>query len=361
MYKLGFIGGGQDSIAGYPHYIASQLDNRFEVVAGLFSSNKEKSKESAKKWRVNHYDTIDEMLKHEQLDAVSILTPTPMHYENINYLLNKNIPIICEKPIVNTYENALKLEKSLGNNFLAVTNNYSGYPMIRELKKQIQNANLGEILNINLQMPQETFLRPPKNINYPQKWRLHDDYISMISLDLGTHLHHLFNFLLDEEPVELIADFNSFSNYGVVDDVKILLRFKEKTRGSLWISKAALGHRNGLSVEVYGTKGSASWVQENSEQLSMSFTDGSKIVLDRGSNCLEANAKRYNRMTPGHPSGFIEAFANTYSDIADNLDAYLCKKTDSNNSIYSLKHATNGLKLLHRAQESYEQAKWIRI
>lgn len=361
MYKLGFIGGGHDSIAGYPHYIASQLDNKFKVVAGVFSSDKEKSKETSLKWNVNHYNTIDDMIKNEQLDVISILTPTPMHHEHIKKILEKSIPIICEKPLVSSYEDALSISKAIGDNFLAVTNNYSGYPMIRELKEQIENGNLGEILSINLEMPQETFLRPPKNIKYPQKWRLSDDYIPMISLDLGTHLHHLAKFLLDEEPTELTADFKSFSNYNVIDDVKILLRYQGNKNGLMWISKTALGHRNGLSVEVYGTQASASWVQENSEQLNISFTDGSKTILDRGSNCLEANKKRYNRMTPGHPSGFIEAFANTYNDIADMLDTHAINSNMIDDSIYSLKHATDGLKLLHRAKESYENNKWIKI
>ena len=361
MYKLGFIGGGYDSIAGYPHYIASQMDNRFEVVAGVFSSNKDKSKETSKRWKVNHYDTIEEMLNNEQLDAVSILTPTPMHYDNIQYLLKKSIPIICEKPLVSSYEDSLNLEKILKNNFLAITNNYSGYPMIRELKEQIKNDTLGDILSINLQMPQETFLRPPKNIKYPQPWRLSDGYIPMISLDLGTHLHHISSFLLGEEPSELVAEFNSFSNYDVIDDVKILLRYKNNKNGMMWFSKSALGHRNGLSVEVYGTKASASWVQENSEQLNISYNDGTKTILDRSSNCFEANKQRYNRMTPGHPSGFIEAFANTYNDIADLLDAHYHNNSEINKSAYSLNHAVNGLKLLHKATISYEQNKWIKV
>lgn len=359
MYKLGFIGGGINSIAGYPHYIASQLDNRFEVVAGVFSSDINKSKETSKKWGVNHYDNLDAMLKNEQLDAISILTPTPLHYEHIKYLLQKQIPIICEKPLVDSYHDLLTLQKSLGNNFLAVTNNYSGYPMIRELKQQIKNGNLGEILSINLQMPQETFLRPPKNINYPQKWRLNDAEIPMISLDLGTHLHHLSNFLLEEEPVALLAEFHSFSTYNVIDDVKILLRYKKNKSGMMWFSKTALGHRNGLSVEVYGSKGSALWVQESPEQLNISYNDGLKTSLDRASNCLEANQPRYNRMTPGHPSGFIEAFANTYSDIADLLDAYKQNDKSVNSSIYSLQNAANGLKMLFKATQSYKNNSWV--
>jgi len=229
------------------------------------------------------------------------------------------------------------------------------------MKKMLEDGLLGEILTINLQMPQETFLRPPKSIKYPQKWRLKDGYIPMISLDLGVHLHHLAYFLLGIEPQKVFGEFNSYSSYDVIDDVKMLLKYKNNSTASLWISKVALGHRNGLKVEIYGTKASAVWIQEEPENLYISYSDGKKIKIDRGSNCLVANEKRYNRMTPGHPSGFIEAFANLYGDIADSLDRYFQKQEYITDYVYGIDHAINGLKLLNKAKKSYEDGKWIDI
>ena len=40
------------------------------------------------------------------------------------------------------------------------------------------------------------------------------------------------------------------------------------------------------------------------------------MVLERGRTELrEANDARYNRFKAGHPAGFVEAFANIYSDF----------------------------------------------
>jgi len=361
QYKLGFIGGGLGSIAGSPHYIASRMDKRFEVVAGVFSSNAECNQQTADARQLTAYNTIDEMLDNEKLDAVVVLTPTPLHYENIKLLIDRKIFVICEKPLVASIEEAESLIQEKGDRFVVVTNNYSGYPMIRELKALIAEGTLGDIINMRLQMPQETFLRPPKNIKYPQPWRLKDGFIPMICLDLGVHLHHLMYFLSGKEPQKVMAEFNSFSKYDVIDDVNIWMEFNDLSKASMWMSKSALGHRNGLAVDVYGDKGTASWVQMTPEVLNLSFSDGSKTIIDRGGDCKIANQARYSRMTSGHPSGFIEAFANLYSDIADAVDEYKSAGTCNNQYVFGMDHAFNGLKIFHQARLAHEDGTWQKL
>lgn len=366
MYRLAFIGGSIDSIAGYPHLIASQMDKNFEVVAGSFSTQQNINHKTAEKWKIpNIYDNWQEMILQEKnnIDAVVILAPTPLHCEIIIELLKINVPIICEKPLVSSKEEIEKINKFYDENkhFLVITNNYSGYPMVRELHEKIKNNELGKILNIRLKMPQESFLRPPKSVKYPQKWRLEDSFIPMISLDLGAHLHHLAYFLLQEEPNKVFATYDRFSKYNIVDDVNMLLEYPSGIKGNMWLSKTALGNRNGLHIEVYGEKASASWHQENPEKLEFSYNTGQKVIIDRGSDIEMLPNSLYNRMTPGHPSGFIEAFANLYNDIYTDLDKY--KKSESHNCVYtySLNHAINGINLLHSASISDKNKVWTKI
>jgi len=366
MYKLAFIGGSIDSIAGYPHFIASQMDKRFEVIAGVFSTNQELNQKTATQWNIkNIYNNYIEMIQHEKnnIDAVVILTPTPQHSDIIIELLQQNIPIICEKPLVSSQDEIMKIDKFYdpSKHFLVVTNNYSGYPMLRELQHKIANNELGDILQIRLQMPQESFLRPPKSVKYPQKWRLKDDFIPMISLDLGSHLHHLAFFLLQNEPNKIMAHYSSFSKYDIIDDVNIFLDYANGIKGNIWLSKTALGHRNGLHIEVYGSIASALWHQENPEKLEFSYSSGQKVIIDRGSDIQMLPNKLYNRMTPGHPAGFIEAFANLYNDIADSLDLFYTNKTYETKYVYSYHHAKNGIKLLHNATISNNKKQWIKI
>jgi len=363
MYKLAFIGGSIESIAGYPHFIASQMDKRFKVVTGVFSTNDSINRKTAKQWHIKkYYSNIDQMIEKEKdnIDAIVILTPTPLHANLIIKIIQFKIPIICEKPLVSSLKDAEKIQNIINTekNFLVVTNNYSGYPMVRELKQKIISNELGEILNIRLKMPQESFLRPPKSVKYPQKWRLVDEFIPGISLDLGSHLHHLAYFLTELEPSKLLASYKSFSKYNVIDDVNILLEYSNGISGNMWLSKTALGNRNGLHIEIYGTKASAMWHQENPEILEFSYNNGQKIILDRGSNIEMQENHLYNRMTPGHPAGFIESFANLYNDIADALDNFHKKKKYTNQYVYGFIHAFNGIKLLHTASLSNKYNKY---
>ena len=366
MFKLAFIGGSINSIAGYPHLIASQMDGRFQVVAGAFSTDSEINKQTASKWKIErlYQDWQDLIVKEkDKVDAVVVLAPTPLHSQIILELLKHDIPVICEKALVGSIEELAQIEKVYDSqkHFLVVTNNYSGYPMVRELKKRISNGKLGKILHIRLQMPQESFLRPPKSIKYPQLWRLKDGDIPVISLDLGAHLHHLAYFLLDIEPIAVLAEYNSFSKYNVIDDVNMLLKYKDGMSGNFWLSKTSLGHRNGLSIEIYGEKASAIWIQENPEKLEFSSANGDKVMIDRGSDIEIKNISLYNRMTPGHPSGFIEAFANLYNDISDALDNFFDKKQVDSKYVYSFKHAKNGMDLLHSASLSNKCKGWVDI
>ena len=366
MYKLAFIGGSIDSIAGYPHLIASQMDKNFEVLAGSFSTQKERNYRTAQQWKIpKMYDDWKEMILKEKhnVDAVVILAPTPLHCEIIIELLKINIPIICEKPLVSSKEEIEQINKVYDENkhFLIITNNYSGYPMVRELHEKIKNDELGKILNIRLKMPQESFPRPPKSVKYPQKWRLEDSFIPMISLDLGAHLHHLAYFLLQEEPNKVFANYDRFSKYNIVDDVNMLLEYQSGIKGNTWLSKTALGNRNGLHIEIYGEKASASWHQEDPEKLEFSYNTGKKVIIDRGSDNEMLPNSLYNRMTPGHPSGFIEAFANLYNDIAHSLDAFHNKEKNTQKYVYGLEHASNGIHLLHTASISNDEKCWISL
>jgi len=366
MYKLAFIGGSINSIAGYPHFIASQMDKRFEVVAGAFSTDEAINKETALLWKVPKiYNDWRELIKEEKtnIDAIVVLTPTPLHSKIIIELLQQNIPIISEKPLVSSMKEIEEIEKVYDekNHFLVITNNYSGYPMVRELQHKIASNELGDILHIRLKMPQESFLRPPKSIKYPQKWRLTDGFIPMISLDLGAHLHHLGYFLLQEEPSKVIATYDSFSKYGVIDDVNMLLEYNSGIKGNMWLSKTALGNRNGLHIEVYGSKASALWHQENPEQLEFSYNTGQKVIIDRGSDIEMIANPLYSRMTAGHPAGFIESFANLYNDIANQLDNFNNKIKMNTKYVYSFEHAKNGIRLLSRASESNKIKEWVQI
>lgn len=234
--------------------------------------------------------------------------------------------------------------------------------MIRELKSLIKLNKLGDIQKIHLEMPQEGFKRPPEiagKASPPQSWRLQDYAVPTICLDLGVHLHHLSSYLLDLEPTQTSALYATHSQYpNLVDDVQMLLKYPNNITGSMWMSKTAIGHRNGLKVRVYGTEGSATWYQLNPDELELYFNDGRREILDRAGQCQYAHQFRYNRMKPGHPTGFVEAFANLYTDIHQALCSYLNSEENANEYVFGFDQARDGLALFEAATRSNQSGSW---
>lgn len=368
--SLGFIGGGLSSAVGQVHYNASRLDGRWDVVAGAFSRNPDTNSETAAQWNIaadRTYSSWQEMIEQEQghVDAIAVLLPTPEHAKVVAALLDKKIPVICEKSLAISLDEmtALAHQFDADNNYLAVTYNYSGYPLVRELRQLIQSGELGTIQQLHFEMPQEGFVRPPMIAGKParpQEWRLHDPFIPMVSFDLGMHLHHLAYFLTGEEAEQVMCDYSTYTPFReITDTASLWLKYASGMKGTFWYSKAAIGHRNGLKLRIFGDKASAEWLQLHPEELKVSYLDGSIKIIDRGADPTVCSAARYNRMKPGHPSGFIEAFANLYNDIADHLGAFQANRGLSSPYVYGLEHAHNGIKFFHAASHSNQSENWV--
>lgn len=370
-FKLGVIGGSFKSAVGYTHIIASQMDHRFTINSACFSSCYETTIDTIEAWNlqgVTPYRSWLELLESEQsnIDAVLVLTPTPSHYEIVKEAVVRGFPVICEKALTATYEEAAALEelRLQSEGFIAVTHNYTGYPAIREMAEICKLGSIGEIIRVQAEMPQEGFIRhhPRLGKPQPQPWRLSDGQIPGISLDLGTHVFHMIHFLTGLNPKFILAENSNFGFFeDLVDDSVLWARYETAMKSSVWITKSALGHRNGLKISVYGKKGSIEWAQTDAENLSICDEYGNQKIIDRSGDVLVANSSRYNRFKPGHPAGFLEAFANIYFDIADELDFFKNGRQLDADWTYGAKQAAIGLRVLSASTESAAQERWIAI
>ncbi|GAB2191403.1 Gfo/Idh/MocA family protein [Sessilibacter sp. MAH2] len=366
--KLAFIGGGVNSAVGYTHFCASQLDDAWKLVAGAFSSNYPVNEETAFSYGISQdrlYDNWQDLLIAEknEIDAVVILTPTPIHEEMVISALSLDIPVICEKSLTNDLASSARINSALkkNNGFLSVTYNYSAYPMVRELRTRISRGELGKLMQIQIEMPQEGYIRGGKHakVSPIQSWRTHDGSIPTIHLDLTCHLHQLIYFLTKLHPVTVRAQENTYGKIdNIVDDASALIEYEQDFFARLWVSKSALGYKNGMSLRIFGDNASAFWEQTSPELLTINYADGRREIIERGSFCYTANAPRYNRFKAGHPSGFIEAFANLYTDFA-NAIIYRKNHRDSKNhdldlfsGAYSYGIANEGLELMEAIHKS---------
>ena len=367
--KVAFVGGSVRSAVGSAHYTAICLSDAYELVAGVFSRNPEDNRETGETFRVppeRTYSNLENLIKAEKgrIDAAVVLTPTDMHFDHVTTLLDNDIPVICEKALVSSLKEAEKIRELLQarQGFLAVIYNYLGYPMIRELKKMVRDGRFGKISQLRLEMPQETFLRtgPKGKPLVQQDWRLRDGEITTVSLDLGVHLHMFLHYLMEDEPVHVVARRDSLGNFPkVVDTMDCIIELASGVSCNMWYSKAAIGHRNGMRIQIYGDKGSAEWAQEAPEYLKVSTSDGTRFTVDRASPDVSVcNQPRYSRFKAGHPGGFIEAYANYYQDVATSLIAYSDSGKMDLNECYGIKESILGLRLFAAVEQSCKSKSW---
>jgi len=185
------------------------------------------------------------------IDAVVVLTPTPSHTEIVIAAIEAGYPVICEKALATSSAECIRMADVVRSNraYLAVTYNYSGYPMVRELRRMISEGRLGRLQQIHIEMPQEGFLRINAS---PQEWRRKDYAVPTVSLDLGVHVHHLVDFLSGgSKPLALVGDQASYGQLpGIIDNVYCMAHYemiacsgvvgKNCSRSSQWSADSCL-------------------------------------------------------------------------------------------------------------------------
>jgi predicted dehydrogenase len=374
--RLGMVGGGPGSNIGETHRHAARFDNRYSLVSGVFASDANRSRDFAATLDIapdRRYDSWQEMAGQEAkrkdgIEAVSIMTPNNSHYAIAKAFLEQGIAVICDKPLTTELEQALDLLRLVRQTGLifGVTYNYSGYPMVRQAREMVYSGQLGEIRLVQVEHASGWASTLLEAAGHKQAvWRTTPSIAGKSSVvgDLGTHAHHLARFITGLEITEISAELSSIVPGRQADDnAHIKLRFNNGAKGMMWASMVAAGHLHGQRIRVYGEKGSLEWVQEEAEQLIFRPVDGPIQTLSRGFGWLSPAAQRASRLWPGHPEGFLAAFANIYTDIA----AAVVARRDGveadplASSFPTVEDGVLGVKFVDAAVESDQQAgRWV--
>ncbi len=358
--RLGMIGGGQGAFIGEVHRIAARLDNRYELVAGAFSSNAERARDSAAELGIasdRAYLDYEKMASAEAgrddgIEAAIIVTPNHLHFAPARAMLEAGIHVICDKPLTSSLAQAEQLKQLVDKTGLlfAVTYNYSGYPMVRQAREMVAAGKLGLIRLVQVEYPQDWLATNIEADGHKQAaWRTDPEQAGSGGSigDIGTHAFHLAEFVSGLEVDSLLADLSSFvAGRRLDDNAHILLRYADGARGSLWSSQVALGHENGLRIRIYGDNAALEWFQEEPNKLSYTVLEAPTQIITRGSPAAGLSAGLGSRIPAGHPEGFLEGFANVYRDFADLIVA--CREgrsADINNTLVPT--IADGLKGVH--------------
>ncbi|KAB2860749.1 MAG: Gfo/Idh/MocA family oxidoreductase, partial [Bauldia sp.] len=153
--RLGVIGGGPGSFIGPVHRAAARLDDNYEVVASVLSSNAGKSKAEGIAIGIapdRAYGSAAEMFagegsRSDGIDVVAIMTPNDSHYPLCVAALDAGLDVICDKPLTTGLADAKDLVarvRAAGTVFCQ-TFNYTGFPMVRQAMAMVRDGDLGPV------------------------------------------------------------------------------------------------------------------------------------------------------------------------------------------------------------------------
>ena len=328
--RLGMVGGGQGAFIGDVHRMAARLDDEFEFCAGALSSDPDRALASAIELGLptdRSYATYQEMVagelaREDRIDVVSVVTPNHLHFPIAKAFLEAGFHVICDKPLTGNSEQAVELIKIAEHSqrILAVTYNYTGYPMVRHARAIVARGDLGNIRIVQAEYVQDWLGEAIEQTGQKQAaWRTDPEQSGAGGCigDIGTHAYHLSCFVTGLAAESLCADLSTFVDGRRLDDnASLLLRYSNGAKGMLWASQVATGNENNLSLRIYGDKGGLSWRQEDPNELTFTPAGEAPRRITRGSPEVSDAASRVTRIPAGHPEGYLEGFATIYREVA---------------------------------------------
>ena len=333
--RLAVIGGGPGSFIGPVHRTAAKLDDRFEIVAGVLSSDPVRSRQAAADvgipnerayadWR----KLLDaESWRSDGADVVAVMTPNDSHHAICAEALAHGFDLICDKPLATTLADAVDLVHRVraSGRIFCLTHNYTAYPMVRQARDMVAAGTIGEVRQIQLAYVQGHNATLVEADAAQRSWRFEPERCgtSLVLGDIGTHAHHLGAFVSGLELEEVLAELWASVPGRTSDDAaNVLMRWSGGARGAMWVTNAAAGGVHGLAFRIFGAKGGLEWHQERPNELyHRQHGDAERIITRRLHGVLTPSAERAARIEVGHPEGYQEAFANLYKDVAEVIAA----------------------------------------
>ncbi|MHC1693958.1 MAG: Gfo/Idh/MocA family protein [Eubacteriales bacterium] len=289
-------------------------------------------KQSADKFGWSEVETSwEKLVSRSDIDIIDITTPSNVHKDIAIEAARSGKHVFCEKPLALTLSDAREMNEAVLK--AGVKNqigfNYRFAPAVLLAKQLIDSGKLGRIFHVRASYLQDWIIDP----EFPLVWRLDKKVCGSGSLgDLGAHFIDLSRFLVgdikyvsgmsktfvEERPIsekmiglsgKAAADAPK-AKVEVDDGTIFVSEFENGALGTFEATRFAQGHKNDLSIEVNGSKGSIKFVFERMNELQYYSADDDAGV--QGFRLIQASEGIHPYMSAWWPTGHVIGYEHTF-------------------------------------------------
>ncbi len=281
----------------------------------------------AKKLAIEHgakayYDSIEDLLSDDQIDAVHIATPVYLHCEHVILSAKHHKHILCEKPMaMNVDECQLMIDACKNNGvMLQVCFLLRFHPCFQEIKRLIDGGLLGKIVEARVAMLKSYDIEDVSWRRDPKKSG------GGVLMDMGPHAIDLISYLLGDISEVCMLSSSKFKNWEVEDTATVLLKLKSGANAIADMSYSVPFSE--ITLEVYGTEGT--------------------ILAYSGKGYQEYNVKFY---TKGGEREEFKPSENLYKNLFEHFSRCLTNKEEP------IAPGISGLKNIEIINSAYESSR----
>ena len=317
-------------------------------VAGILGVSNQESETAARQLGLPRaYQSFEEVLADEAVQAVHIATPNRLHYPMTKAVLAAGKHVMCEKPLAMNATESAELVELAGKTGLVAGVNYNirYYPLCLEAADIRRQGDLGDVYSVCGSYVQD-WLFYPTDYN----WRVLAEEGGPLRAvaDIGTHWLDLVHAITGLEVEAVCADLSTVypvrqRPLGEVETFKgketagpaqtesvnittddygcVLIRFQGGARGCLQVSQVTAGRKNCLRYEIAGSRCALAWCSERPNELWIGHRDHANETLTRDPALVSDRARRFINYPGGHNEGFPDTFKQCFRAFYDYIDA----------------------------------------
>ncbi|GAA4206826.1 Gfo/Idh/MocA family protein [Actinocatenispora rupis] len=267
------------------------------------------------------------LIARDDVQLVDVCTPGDSHAEIAIAALRAGKHVLCEKPLANTVAEAEAMAAAAREaGTVAMTGfTYRRVPALALMAEMVAAGRIGDVRHVRAAYLQDWLVDPAS----PLTWRLQAEHAGSGALgDLGAHIVDATRYLTGLEFTAVSALTETFvterptgdggTGAVTVDDTALFLaRLSGGAVGTFEATRYATGRKNGLRIELNGTRGTLAFDLERLNELE--FHDGTRPQAEAGFTRILVTEPIHPYLSawwpPGHLLGYEHAFTHQARDL----------------------------------------------